>query len=376
MGEAMEVFNSTLVSSSSSPPILSAHYKSDYHSPNNDHQQHAFNNSMLSSKNYFTNYDEEYASKNCFGFNYNQQSLSSPSSKVPMTFDHTNMTKVSEKQHLDADQEQEATSTTNIGNDFMSTRRATPINRSRKSNFYQKNNAPTTTTSIVVLTPETCKIKEEEEKRRALIKDDINKAKMMTVMMMRNEIGGGDDEDDQEKDKNKQKKTRRTRARSPTLINKLKRNRRVKANDRERNRMHNLNQALEKLRKVLPQTSEDSKLTKIETLRYAHNYIWALAETIKLLDSKDEQDTSFNSDNSQLMSSSSSLLPSSYSKTLTQEEIELICKNSLTKQNASSSISLSYPSPSSNSSFWMSQDTSANYDSCSSSSSDYKFANL
>lgn len=80
-------------------------------------------------------------------------------------------------------------------------------------------------------------------------------------------------------------KTRRTRARSPTLINKLKRNRRVKANDRERNRMHNLNQALERLRKILPTASEDTKLTKIETLRYAHNYIWALSETIRLLDS-------------------------------------------------------------------------------------------
>ncbi|XP_015795673.1 neurogenic differentiation factor 1-like [Tetranychus urticae] len=80
-------------------------------------------------------------------------------------------------------------------------------------------------------------------------------------------------------------KTRRTRARSPTLVNKLKRNRRVKANDRERNRMHSLNQALETLRKILPTASEDTKLTKIETLRYAHNYIWALSETIRLLDS-------------------------------------------------------------------------------------------
>uniref|UniRef100_A0A3Q3J0P2 BHLH domain-containing protein n=1 Tax=Monopterus albus TaxID=43700 RepID=A0A3Q3J0P2_MONAL len=50
--------------------------------------------------------------------------------------------------------------------------------------------------------------------------------------------------------------------------------RRMKANDRERHRMHNLNSALDALRNILPALPEDAKLTKIETLRFAHNYIW------------------------------------------------------------------------------------------------------
>lgn len=76
----------------------------------------------------------------------------------------------------------------------------------------------------------------------------------------------------------------RTRCRSPALVMRLKRNRRLKANDRERNRMHNLNSALDTLRQVLPSFPDDSKMTKIETLRLANNYIWALTETIKYLD--------------------------------------------------------------------------------------------
>lgn len=77
----------------------------------------------------------------------------------------------------------------------------------------------------------------------------------------------------------------RARPKSPSLVIKLKRNRRIKANDRERNRMHMLNSALEKLREVLPSFNDNGKMTKIETLRFAHNYIWALSETVKMLDS-------------------------------------------------------------------------------------------
>uniref|UniRef100_A0A7N8WKZ2 Neurogenin 3 n=1 Tax=Mastacembelus armatus TaxID=205130 RepID=A0A7N8WKZ2_9TELE len=60
--------------------------------------------------------------------------------------------------------------------------------------------------------------------------------------------------------------------------------RRMKANDRERHRMHNLNSALDALRSILPALPEDAKLTKIETLRFAHNYIWALTETLRMND--------------------------------------------------------------------------------------------
>uniref|UniRef100_A0A8C4R4V3 Neurogenin 1 n=1 Tax=Eptatretus burgeri TaxID=7764 RepID=A0A8C4R4V3_EPTBU len=76
------------------------------------------------------------------------------------------------------------------------------------------------------------------------------------------------------------------RSREPGT-NGVRRTRRLKANDRERNRMHSLNEALDDLRKVLPawpgdDTAGDAKLTKIETLRFAYNYIWALTETLRL----------------------------------------------------------------------------------------------
>lgn len=74
----------------------------------------------------------------------------------------------------------------------------------------------------------------------------------------------------------------RLRNRNPMVVQKVKKVRRMKANDRERNRMHSLNTALDSLREVLPTFSEESKLTKIETLRMAHNYIWALTETLKI----------------------------------------------------------------------------------------------
>ncbi|CAG5132342.1 unnamed protein product [Candidula unifasciata] len=57
--------------------------------------------------------------------------------------------------------------------------------------------------------------------------------------------------------------------------------RRVKANARERNRMHGLNSALDELRKYVPCQSKTQKLSKIETLRLARNYIHALAEILK-----------------------------------------------------------------------------------------------
>lgn len=79
-------------------------------------------------------------------------------------------------------------------------------------------------------------------------------------------------------------RNRVTRAKSPTQVMKIKRNRRLKANDRERNRMHMLNEALDKLRCVLPTFPEDTKLTKIETLRFAHSYIFALTQALNDID--------------------------------------------------------------------------------------------
>uniref|UniRef100_A0A8C5LWQ4 BHLH domain-containing protein n=1 Tax=Leptobrachium leishanense TaxID=445787 RepID=A0A8C5LWQ4_9ANUR len=96
----------------------------------------------------------------------------------------------------------------------------------------------------------------------------------------------------QEQDQSAAKKPRRSRARATgkngEVVMVVKKTRRVKANNRERNRMHHLNSALDSLREVLPAFPEDAKLTKIETLRFAHNYIWALSETLRLADQLQE----------------------------------------------------------------------------------------
>lgn len=86
-------------------------------------------------------------------------------------------------------------------------------------------------------------------------------------------------------------RNRITRVKSPTQVLKIKRNRRIKANDRERNRMHMLNEALDRLRCVLPTFPEDTKLTKIETLRFAHNYIWALSQAVNNKNSIDANES-------------------------------------------------------------------------------------
>ncbi|XP_071156865.1 neurogenic differentiation factor 6-A-like [Mytilus edulis] len=72
------------------------------------------------------------------------------------------------------------------------------------------------------------------------------------------------------------KKKKMTKARLAKL-----RLRRMKANTRERNRMHGLNDALDILREHVPCYSKTQKLSKIETLRLARNYISALAEILK-----------------------------------------------------------------------------------------------
>ncbi|XP_052268252.1 neurogenic differentiation factor 4-like [Dreissena polymorpha] len=91
-------------------------------------------------------------------------------------------------------------------------------------------------------------------------------------------------DDTEETPKKKRYTKSRVRNRDPALVQKLKKTRRSKANDRERTRMHNLNDALDSLRKILPNCGDENKLTKIETLRFAYNYIFALKETLNMLD--------------------------------------------------------------------------------------------
>ena len=56
--------------------------------------------------------------------------------------------------------------------------------------------------------------------------------------------------------------------------------RRIKANGRERERMKGLNEQLERLRDTIPCFALSQKLSKIETLRLAKNYIEALTQMI------------------------------------------------------------------------------------------------
>ncbi|XP_062444594.1 class A basic helix-loop-helix protein 15 [Rhea pennata] len=56
--------------------------------------------------------------------------------------------------------------------------------------------------------------------------------------------------------------------------------RRLESNERERQRMHKLNNAFQALREVIPHVRADNKLSKIETLTLAKNYIKSLTSII------------------------------------------------------------------------------------------------
>lgn len=77
------------------------------------------------------------------------------------------------------------------------------------------------------------------------------------------------------------RRAKRTRVRSPETVHKIKKTRRNKANNRERTRMHDLNSALDSLRVMLPQCDEETKLTKIETLRYRNAFFSCLSDNVR-----------------------------------------------------------------------------------------------
>ncbi|XP_053132548.1 class A basic helix-loop-helix protein 15 [Hemicordylus capensis] len=56
--------------------------------------------------------------------------------------------------------------------------------------------------------------------------------------------------------------------------------RRLESNERERQRMHKLNNAFQALREVIPHVRAENKLSKIETLTLAKNYIKSLTSTV------------------------------------------------------------------------------------------------
>ncbi|XP_073931627.1 class A basic helix-loop-helix protein 15 [Castor canadensis] len=61
--------------------------------------------------------------------------------------------------------------------------------------------------------------------------------------------------------------------------------RRLESNERERQRMHKLNNAFQALREAIPHVRADKKLSKIETLTLAKNYIKSLTATILTMSS-------------------------------------------------------------------------------------------
>lgn len=56
--------------------------------------------------------------------------------------------------------------------------------------------------------------------------------------------------------------------------------RRIRANNRERRRIQAINDAMEALRRVIPNTNNKRKLTKLELLRLAQDYIRDLSEIL------------------------------------------------------------------------------------------------
>ena len=106
--------------------------------------------------------------------------------------------------------------------------------------------------------------------------DGDDKDKDYTLRDRRNEKGAKNKNDPKVPKKRGPKKKKMTKARMAKL-----KVRRVKANARERSRMHGLNDALDVLRQHVPCYSKTQKLSKIETLRLARNYICALSDILK-----------------------------------------------------------------------------------------------
>lgn len=81
--------------------------------------------------------------------------------------------------------------------------------------------------------------------------------------------------------KPKQRKTSSSGRRKRNTLSARERNlRRLESNERERMRMHSLNDAFQALREVIPHVTMERKLSKIETLTLAKNYIMALTNVI------------------------------------------------------------------------------------------------
>ncbi|XP_016113119.1 neurogenic differentiation factor 2-like isoform X1 [Sinocyclocheilus grahami] len=136
---------------------------------------------------------------------------------------------------------------------------------------------------------EDSKIKDEEQERCRIGDEDLDEGDVKDgSSRAQSEIAGEDDDEDVDEDDcgddgdedRPKKRGPKKRKMTPARLERTK-VRRQKANTRERTRMHDLNSALDNLRKVVPCYSKTQKLSKIETLRLAKNYIWALSEILR-----------------------------------------------------------------------------------------------
>ena len=122
--------------------------------------------------------------------------------------------------------------------------------------------------------------------------------------------------DNQSKPKRKRVRKSRAKPQDPEQKVIIKRTRRVRANDRERHRMHGLNDAMDELRKHIPNDGSAGKMTKIDTLRTACNYIRVLKMMLGEADNADDM-SSFNgcmfSSGDVVMAAVSNLYPQSTS---------------------------------------------------------------
>ncbi|GAB0092827.1 hypothetical protein DMENIID0001_078630 [Sergentomyia squamirostris] len=74
------------------------------------------------------------------------------------------------------------------------------------------------------------------------------------------------------------------------VLNAKERNlRRLESNERERKRMHDLNNQFQSLREVIPHVKKERRLSKIETLTLAKNYITALTNVIMQMRGEGEE---------------------------------------------------------------------------------------
>ena len=87
-------------------------------------------------------------------------------------------------------------------------------------------------------------------------------------------------------------KTGKKRGPRPKLLTaEEKRKKRTDANDRERQRMGQLNVAFNHLRNVLPKHGNERELSKYETIHLAKNYIRALNEMLSQAESQTTTNT-------------------------------------------------------------------------------------